>query len=152
MLSNQVEYTGGGILEGIYLVKDPCDGTLRVWAVLVYLNGAVHPWCVALWEEGCDERGPGRYTDDRRQAVGWFVDKMATTSFTVVTPVRGMTPTAKLVSPAEYERCSSDRCPHCGIMFFILDSGWSVSCATECPHCKEQVIAQVIRRARKEKS
>ena len=77
MLSNQVEYTGGGILEGIFLAKDPCGDEPRVWIVMVYMgSGAVHPWCVALWEEGCDERGPGRYTDDRKYAVQWFTSQV----------------------------------------------------------------------------
>jgi len=47
-----------------------------------------------------------------------------------------MIPTQKNVTESEYENdCSSDTCPKCHNLFYIMACGWDVSIAVDCPYC-----------------
>lgn len=59
-----------------------------------------------------------------------------------------MTPTQKTVNEEEYNVCSSDNCTFCKKKFYIMDSGWSVTIAYECPHCGSLVKHKKLREAR----
>ena len=60
-----------------------------------------------------------------------------------------MTPTKTQVTEEEYHECSSDTCPDCGLKFYVMASGWSITLAYECPHCEALVKAAALRNARK---